>query len=282
MSDILTERVIQLIVALAASLFAVRLLGKSRGNGLTRMIFCIGVGLVLVPALVQIARQYFGVHDGRLTSILSRMAAPGFGVVLLGVLRAMHLMRNRQSVLQEQNVTLKEQAATDPLTGLLNRREADSLLEYGAQRARDNDYYVGFIMVDLDHFKEINDKHGHQAGDAVLSHVAGLLKSRLRGGDIVSRYGGDEFLIVLVDPDADKIAQIANELRELIETRPADFEGRKFPIGASIGFSISRGHSNWTTQEAIAKADAALYSAKAEGRNRVAGSSPYLRIAQTA
>ena len=202
-------------------------------------------------------------------TLLSQLDAPGFALILFGVLLSFRTMARKSNELRNQNAILKREASTDALTGLLNRRQAGFLLDYGAARARRSSEPLGFIMIDLDHFKNVNDTLGHQAGDAVLVHVAQLLKSRMRGSDILARYGGEEFLVVVADPNPEGIVTLANDLRRLIEEHPAEHGGHPVSVTASFGVAISLVDTEEATQECIGRADAALYAAKARGRNQV-------------
>jgi diguanylate cyclase (GGDEF)-like protein len=180
-------------------------------------------------------------------------------------------LRRAQDDLARSNMALQQVAATDFLTGLLSRRQASFLLDFETARARRSGRPLSFIMIDLDHFKAVNDQYGHPAGDAVLVHVGEILKSRLRASDIVSRYGGEEFLVLIPDATYETTVELANNLRQMIEQSPAMYKGTEIPIRASFGVSVSQVDRGESSQEAISRADAALYAAKALGRNRVVG-----------
>ncbi len=259
----------RLIIVVAAGVVAVPLVRRSSNRRSTCLAIGFGVVLAVVPTglhLLQLAGKW---NPHQQLAVLSRLDAPGFAFILYGIMLSLRTMSRTGDQLQRQNALLKEEASTDFLTGLLNRRQADVLLDYGAACARRSSDPLGFIMIDLDHFKNVNDTFGHQAGDAVLAHVAHLLKARMRSSDIVARYGGEEFLVVLADPSPEGISTLADDLRRLIEQTPAQCGGIAIPVTASFGIAISRVDTEDAAQEGIAKADAALYSAKAEGRNRV-------------
>ncbi len=169
-------------------------------------------------------------------------------------------------VLQER---LREMSLRDPLTGLHNRRHLDAALPLALQAAQARHVPVSLLMVDLDHFKRINDQHGHPAGDEVLRRVADLLRRSARSSDITGRYGGEEFLLILpglAKPDA---TQRADQLRETIAGLAVDLDdGQRLALTASFGVATcppDSGHAD----ALIAAADAALYAAKGGGRNRV-------------
>ncbi|MDD4891403.1 MAG: GGDEF domain-containing protein [Phycisphaerae bacterium] len=265
----LVDTLIRAVVALAATIFAVPILGRTRRRWTTGGLFALGILLVLAPVTLPYSIAHLGWPKGVWLVLFSRLDALGFALVLFGVFRGLRELREVGEKLQAQNEILKEQASTDALTGLLNRREADSLLQYGAVRARQSSNPLGFVMIDLDHFKSVNDSFGHAAGDAVLAHVGRILKAELRSSDIVARYGGEEFLIVVAEADEHKIVALAESLRSVIADSPAEFEGRTIEQTASFGVSISPAGCEASFKDAIRKADAALYQAKDAGRNRV-------------
>jgi two-component system, cell cycle response regulator len=139
------------------------------------------------------------------------------------------------------------------------------------ERALRNDSSVALLMIDLDHFKRVNDTHGHLVGDAVLRDVADLLLSGVRGSDFVGRFGGEEFLVVLPDTDDDGAASFAERIRERVDAH--DFPGRDgappLRMTASIGVATFPAALIESVEDLFARADAALYRAKADGRNRV-------------
>ena len=163
---------------------------------------------------------------------------------------------------------LLRMAATDHLTGLLNRREGYQRIEAEHARASRTGKPLCAIMLDIDHFKRINDTHGHLAGDEVLKWLAGMLKKTLRTSDILCRYGGEEFLIVVPETDLDTAQQLAERLR-------AGIEQSEIPIGGPtrLRFTISLGVADLQVDESyehlIFRADQALYSSKNTGRNRI-------------
>jgi diguanylate cyclase (GGDEF)-like protein len=213
------------------------------------------------------ARPDFHVADIAWKSV--SVQATGYIFILLGLLWWIRDLRLTRNELQRSNAALQQVAATDFLTGLLTRRQASFLLDFETARARRSGLPLGFIMIDIDHFKEVNDTHGHQAGDAVLVHIGKLLKSRLRSSDIVSRYGGEEFLVLVTEAGYAATVDLANDLRVLIEQNPVTHEDVQIPVRASFGVVVSHVDGGDSAHEAIKRADAALYAAKARGRNRV-------------
>lgn len=168
-------------------------------------------------------------------------------------------------VLQEE---LREQSTHDALTGLFNRHFLDESFERELLLAERTGHPVSVIMVDLDHFKAVNDRHGHLAGDEVLRVFGKLMKHNSRASDIVCRYGGEEFLLVLPGMTEGGAVERAEQLRRAMASTPVSHDGSQFTVTASFGVAAFPFHGR-TTDELIAAADGALYSAKAEGRNRV-------------
>lgn len=167
--------------------------------------------------------------------------------------------------LQEQ---LQEQVRHDPLTGLANRRFLDESLPREMARASREGYPVCFIMFDLDHFKCVNDTHGHAFGDIVLTTVADLLKTNARETDFVCRLGGEEFLMVMPQLSLDKAYQKIDDIRNVIESTVIAHEGVEAQITVSAGIAEFPSHATGI-DDLIKLADLALYRSKNEGRNRV-------------
>jgi diguanylate cyclase (GGDEF)-like protein len=169
-----------------------------------------------------------------------------------------------------QNARLHQEnqrlASTDPLTGLSNYRHFHEQLGLEVQRARRMRYAVGLLMMDVDHFKLINDRHGHPAGDRALQQVAELLRNRLRRTDVIARVGGEEFAVILPGDAVDAVGVVAEQLRKAVEALP--------PIEGGRGITLSIGGSSLMPdvldkQALIERADRALYEAKRGGRNQV-------------
>ncbi len=155
-----------------------------------------------------------------------------------------------------------EAAVTDPLTGLRNRRYAMRHLEGLLRSGR-----AALLILDVDHFKSINDRHGHPAGDEVLRQLTRRLTDQLRAADIVSRHGGEEFLVILANEPLDYAQSVAERLRAAMAEAPFEIAGAQLPVTVSIGMVVAP--AGCSPDAAIAAADEALYRAKAGGRNRV-------------
>jgi diguanylate cyclase (GGDEF)-like protein len=165
--------------------------------------------------------------------------------------------------------TLRQQSIRDPLTELFNRRYMEESLEREIMRAARAQRSVGIIMIDVDHFKKLNDSRGHDFGDSVLRQLGRFLKERTRGGDIACRYGGEEFTLILPEANLDQTRQRAEQhLREFV-TLPVPHNGLYFdPPTLSLGVATYPDHG--TSGAMVLKAaDTALYHAKHEGRNQV-------------
>lgn len=163
---------------------------------------------------------------------------------------------------------LSELAATDALTGLANRRTLDARLRLEWDRAQRSTESLSVLMIDVDHFKAFNDRHGHQGGDEALRVVAQVIASHIRRpADLAARYGGEEFAVVLPHTDAKGAWVIAEHIREGVQHLPR-VAGDEQPITVSIGLSTWQKHSRISLEDLLLKADQALYQAKHSGRNR--------------
>jgi diguanylate cyclase (GGDEF)-like protein len=165
--------------------------------------------------------------------------------------------RQRTSVLLAR---LERLSHEDPLTGLANRRRWDAELISACTEARQSDSVVGVVLLDIDHFKKINDRHGHAGGDEALRAVAGLLSSRVRAGDLVARLGGDELAVLMPGADLDRAVELAERLRsEAADLQPEGFEPGELSL--SLGVSAASGSTVYPL-ELMSRADEQLYRAK--------------------
>jgi diguanylate cyclase (GGDEF)-like protein len=166
----------------------------------------------------------------------------------------------------------RELAVRDGLSGLYNRRAFTELLSQSLAREDRQGGRFGLLLLDLDHFKKLNDGYGHPAGDAALKHTARLLERHLRRGDQAARYGGEEFAAILPGADQEGTLHLAERVREALASTPLIFEGARIVVTASFGAAVfpSDGKDG---DALLGSADRALYAAKQAGRNRVVAAS---------
>jgi diguanylate cyclase (GGDEF)-like protein len=175
-------------------------------------------------------------------------------------------LTSQLSTLRQQ---LKAQAVTDPLTGLFNRRYLMERFEYELVRGQRSGETMGCIMLDIDHFKDVNDRCGHLVGDTVLKTLARCLREAVRPYDIVGRYGGEEFLVIAPHTTLDELAAIAERLRADIVLLPLPEEMTRMGMTLSVSAGITGQRQEDSADRIIHRADTALYRAKEAGRNRV-------------
>lgn len=206
------------------------------------------------------------VHDFELTN--EDFAATDLAVEMLFLVEAksavLEELRNLNGRLHGEKLVAEEQAFSDTLTGLRNRRALGEILgKYIEQEER-----FGLMHIDLDYFKDVNDTLGHAAGDHVLQHVAGVLVSATRADDTVVRAGGDEFVILFPKLTCERrLNEIAVRIIELLEL-PTEFEGAPCRVSASVGTTTSDLYSQVNAERMLADADTALYASKRQGRAR--------------
>ena len=194
---------------------------------------------------------------------------PWVGVAALGVLgMAVVLLVSRLlSTQAAMNAELDRVARVDPLTGLRNRREINDVLVGLLSAARRHELDLSVLVVDVDHFKTVNDDYGHQAGDLVLRDVARGLADTLRAEDAVGRWGGEEFLVALTGIDEAGALTTAERLRRRVAESPC-----RLPDGRLVSATVTIGASTWRGQgleDLVREADEALYAGKAAGRDTV-------------
>jgi two-component system cell cycle response regulator len=157
----------------------------------------------------------------------------------------------------------------DGLTQVFNRRYFEDAIEREFSRSRRYARPLSLVLIDIDHFKKINDRYGHLAGDAVLKEVASTIRSRTRWEDVLARYGGEEFALLLPEIDLKGAAHLAEKVRKLVEKHTFTFDGETIPVTLSAGAAtvLKKGEQS---VELIRRSDEKLYEAKSSGRNRVA------------
>lgn len=179
------------------------------------------------------------------------------------------LERTREQLdeVQRELQRVQNEAVSDPLTGLPNRRALDRALSREVARARRNKTPLCVAVIDVDHFKRVNDQYGHAAGDAALVHLVHVLKPQVRGTDMLARFGGEEFALVLPDTSLLGAEFTMNRLMRAIERAPFTFEGKEIAIRFSAG--LAEWHSDESPEQIMQRADEAMYRAKAAGRARI-------------
>lgn len=165
--------------------------------------------------------------------------------------------------------SVKNLAIYDTLTGLYNRRYFDEKFGTEAQQAFVNKTSLSLVLIDIDHFKKVNDTFGHPEGDKILRGVASLLKNSVRKKDTVARYGGEEFILILPEANLEAASMIAERIRKLVENTSFDIGNAHLNATISLGISSFPSHRARSKEELLKMADLALYRAKGEGRNRV-------------
>ena len=241
----------------------------------TTAVLSVGLAIALIGALAGsagFAALVVRRQNGRLARLAERMARAGESATDI----AIDARRIRDPKLRAAFSALVDRvgdtwtlATVDPLTGIANRQAVLTRVEEELARASRYKRQLSVIIVDLDHFKRLNDSHGHLAGDIILRNVAQLLAANVRAVDLAGRYGGEEFLIVLPETDPDAAASLAEKLRRIVggsEVRLADGEAATVTLSAGV----AGGPGDVLKLDALIRdADAALYSAKALGRNQV-------------
>ncbi|WP_221088475.1 GGDEF domain-containing response regulator [Deinococcus aquaedulcis] len=207
------------------------------------------------------------VGDRNVGVVLVDLAAPAAAQADLTLLEVFAA----QAAVAIQNVQLFELATTDDLTGLMNRRAWAGRLDEALRLGARHGHPTSVMLIDVDHFKRVNDTYGHLAGDALLRRLGAALREKVRGTDLAARYGGEELAVLLPHTSPEGARVLAERLREHIAALRLDWEGRTVQVTASIGVATDPGGSGAMPGAAalLAQTDEALYAAKASGRNRV-------------
>jgi len=215
------------------------------------------LGLLIVRPLDRLTQGAAKVAAGDLEVDLPEVTGGEVGYLT-------QVFNNMVSRLRETHQELERLSATDPLTGLFNRRRMMEALDHEVRRSRRLKHTFAVLMADVDHFKKYNDANGHPAGDAVLKKVAAMLRESTRDVDVVARYGGEEFFVLMPETEGEGAADVADRVR-------ARLAKEKLPGGnVTLSFGVAEFPAHGDVGETlIAIADAALYQAKREGRDRV-------------
>jgi len=204
----------------------------------------------------------------------SYLASHGTGLgIMLEALMLAFIISHRIKILEDIRASqeeLKEQASTDPLTSLHNRRYFSTEAEFLLALCREQKRPMAVMIADIDHFKRVNDTWGHPVGDRVIVRIAQTLKSCCRSRDLLARFGGEEFVILLPDADLQQAALCAERIRATVATTAFQMgDGDTAHVSLSIGVALVDVEHD-SIQSALDRADQALYTAKQDGRNRVA------------
>jgi diguanylate cyclase (GGDEF)-like protein len=250
------------LIFIGSAIFTLLVAARSwaRGNRAAGW-FLIAWGLLEGFTIATAARLLFADTDHLLYYGLPMSMVAAAILVALGV----------ADRLREQRAALTEaerRAQTDPLTGVLNRRSLIERLEAACKRARARGLPIALLFIDLDHFKEINDTFGHLAGDACLAAVIDPIQAELRQSDVIGRYGGEEFVVILSSADTAAAYPIAQRILERVANVTVNGYGKPIRVTCSIGVAASDTLGVWD-EHLIARADQAVYAAKRSGRNRV-------------
>ncbi|MCC5864412.1 MAG: diguanylate cyclase [Wenzhouxiangella sp.] len=222
--------------------------------------------LAWTPSLLTLC-LWIAILQGWLHSQVDLLPLVSIGMVLQVAVLSLGLAEAGYRLRRERDLA-ESKANLDPLTGLLNRRALDRRLQELSAAADQTGEPLTLLFLDLDHFKQINDSHGHAIGDDCLRHLGRLISSMVRANDPVARYGGEEFLVVLPGLDTTGARALAESIRQRIETTPLVTDNATVHLKASLGLSRWRPGKD-TVATMTARADQALYMAKREGRNRV-------------
>ena len=270
---------VRLITAVVTALLAAAMLDRGYGFGIAGFVVILLTG----PYTAIDARDLMRTNAAALVAlgaVLLLVPLDGFEVVgtMVFVLLAVAVSSLLGRVLESSNRLafglereLHQDARTDSLTGLANRRAIEEVGPLELKRAMRAATPVSVILCDVDHFKNINDRHGHEAGDVVLRTTASVLRGALRDTDVLGRWGGEEFIAVLTDTDTRVAREVAERMRSAVGS--ATFPGLADRTTISLGVStVHRVESTTAAWNALIKeADSLLYQAKKEGRNRVIG-----------
>lgn len=255
------------------------------------LIACLGVSLALYLRPIPAAWLYLAVYVVFYKAIAWTQHVPelllsnrlnGFTACVMGWALSVLLWRKFTTIalqrtqlekahaeLQSKQRELERLTRQDGLTGLFNRNTFVELSRSELRRAQRQGSATTILLLDLDHFKRINDTWGHPAGDAVLRHVAGLASSTVRSTDLVGRLGGEEFIVLLPNTSAEAGRRLAEKLRARLETSVVQWEGTRIPVTASFGLASTTPAEKRDFDHLYTEADKALYLAKQRGRNRV-------------
>jgi len=223
------------------------------------------VPIILISALSDTQHIVEGLELGANDYVTKPIVMPILTARMEALMRSSELVRR----LEVQTELLSKLAAFDDLTGVYNRRSMFHHLEAELSRCRRYGRSLGILMVDIDHFKRVNDEHGHLVGDQALRWVASTLQNELRSMDFLCRYGGEEFCAILPETNRPGVARAGERLRAAIERSLFEYDNVEMHLSISIGGASWASDENHEFPDLLARADAALLEAKRAGRNQV-------------
>jgi len=221
--------------------------------------------IILLTELDQKARVVEGLEAGA----DDYLTKPFHTEELLARVRAARRLAELHNELAAKNLFLEQLSLTDHLTGIPNRRALEEWASRELHRAVRHGYPFWVAMADLDHFKSVNDSYGHSAGDAILKGFAQVLQANARRSDLVSRFGGEEFLLVLTHLNTEQARRAVERIRRQVAAHPFAWNGQEMSVTASFGLAGRTEAGKIDLRQLLEEADAALYLAKRNGRNRV-------------
>lgn len=236
------------------------LLGDQKGIGFTIFFFCLSLFLMTAPERMLFSKPY------------SSYVVARYGIIYIIITLASYYYESSQKVLindiQQEKDKYERASKLDPLTGLFNRREMMARMENEQKRQLQNNNYFTVILSDIDNFKGINDTFGHDTGDHVLKMITLIIKDQIRGIDCFSRWGGEEFLIMLIETSLDGGQNVAERIRKKIEEAEFNYKNSNISVTMTFGLSVHQGTDD-NIESCIKRADQALYEGKKQGKNRI-------------
>jgi len=237
---------------------------KAGTRGLFLVSFALGATSFLVRAFAPLQSGVAAEDFLAPTAVQASTLLLSYTVILLSSVSFLLMQKERSDHLAQQLASL------DPLTGAFNRRTFMQLANKELSRARRTDAPLSLILLDLDHFKSVNDNYGHLAGDRVLQLFAGVVREQLRKEDVLVRYGGEEFCLLLPDVPGPGAVVLAGRICKAVSSTPFRVDGMEIAVTTSAGVAARVDEGPDDLDDIIGRADEALYIAKNRGRNRVA------------
>lgn len=249
------------VLPFVSIVFSVRIYRRILGTVLFPLVYLLGF-FSFDLSVTSWETAFFGVSANLILAMIVLSVLVGHMVYNLN---RGNFFQSRQQ--KKQRLEIRKLANYDHLTGLYNRRQFDSRLEEEMVRTRRYEKRLSVMVIDLDHFKEVNDTHGHQAGDDVLEEIGTIIQEEIRRNDLACRYGGEEFCVALIETGIEKAEEIAQRLREELARSTFRANGAEFQVTCSVGLVEFKNEEDYT--DLLKQADQALYDAKEQGRNCV-------------